>query len=54
VIKQFEKTRKVKISAKNVILLDDDIKNIDIARSCKMQTLHITDDNSLDALLEQR
>jgi len=34
--------------------MDDDPSNLELARSSKMNTLHITDDNSLDALLEQR
>ncbi|KAK3737049.1 hypothetical protein QZH41_005343 [Actinostola sp. cb2023] len=53
-IKEFEKIRKAKISAKNVILMDDDIKNLEIARSCKMRTLHIIDDDSLDVLVDQQ
>ncbi|KXJ18869.1 uncharacterized protein LOC110231704 [Exaiptasia diaphana] len=53
-IKYLEKTRKAKISAKNVILIDDDITNLEIAKSSKMHTLQIIDDDSLDALLDQR
>lgn len=54
VLNQIEKDHKVKIKKKEVILLDDDEKNISVARSCKMQALLIKGDDSLDELLEQR
>lgn len=54
VLNQIEKDHKVKIKKKEVILLDDDEKNISMARSCKMKALLIKGDDSLDELLEQR
>lgn len=54
VLKQIEKERKIKIKSNEVILPDDDQQNITVAQSCKMRTLHITGDDSLDALLELR
>lgn len=54
VIQQLEKEHKVSIKAREVLLLDDDPKNIAVAQSCKMHALQIRDDNSLDELLYQR
>ena len=54
VLKQIEKDQKVQIKSSEVILLDDDQHNITVAQSCKMRALHITGDDSLDALLELR
>ncbi|KAJ7337268.1 hypothetical protein OS493_010125 [Desmophyllum pertusum] len=54
VLNQIEKDHKVRIKSKEVILLDDDETNISVARSCKLRTLLIKGDDSLDELLEQR
>ena len=54
VLRQIEKDQKLRIKSGEVILLDDDQQNIKIAESCKMRALHITGDDSIDALLEQR
>ena len=54
VLSQIEKDHKVKINSKEVILLDDDEQNIAVAQSCKMKTLLIKGDDSLDELLEER
>lgn len=54
VIQQIEKEHRVKIKSKEVILLDDDETNISVAKSCKMKTLLVKGDDSLDELLEAR
>ena len=53
-IQQIEKEHRVKIKSKEVILLDDDERNISVAKSCKMKTLLVKGDDSLDELLEAR
>ena len=54
VLGQIKKEQKIKIKSSEVILLDDDQKNIALAQSSKMRALHITGDDSLDGLLELR
>lgn len=54
VLSQIKKEQKIKIKSSEVLLLDDDQKNIASAQSSKMRTLHITGDDSLDGLLELR
>ncbi|XP_032241894.1 uncharacterized protein LOC5516214 isoform X2 [Nematostella vectensis] len=54
VIHHIQKKFKVKISPINVILLDDDKNNVEVARRCKMSALQIRDDDSLDELLDRR
>ncbi|XP_068694748.1 uncharacterized protein [Montipora foliosa] len=54
VVSQIKKEQKLKIKRDEVILLDDDQKNVELAESCKMRALHITGDDSLDRLLELR
>ena len=54
VIELFEKEHKVRIKAKEVLLLDDDPKNVEVARHSKMKALEFKDDSSLDELLHWR
>lgn len=51
--KFFYKTYKTKIKLHEVLLLDDDDNNIDVAKKNSVRTLKIEDNNSLQALIEQ-